>query len=386
MTASRGVALRTVASLLGVRRGSAAVAGPRPRDGHSLARRCLAATLGVALPPAPTPAARTAEAPDPSLLADGLTAPADHDAWPPPPVYVFARGPQVPAVRLRSRQRSAWFWAVVCVMAAAVVVPAVVRPASDRTSPTAPGPLFHLLPPAIQRTGVIRVGTTVDDQKPVVFDGATHGLDPDLLRAMGRELGVRVEFTLVRRETLIQGIQDRSYNVAAAGLIETPDRSSRVDFVGYFTAGSVITVRTGNPDEIRSLADLCGKHVAVVHNSIEQGLTSTQKCGTGTISPVSVASPADALVKVREEVVDAGLTDFPSAAYASTPGSGLQVVPRQIGSVPYGFAVAKRDPALRRALTAALDTIIDDGTYQRILANYLLTAGAVTAARVNGGG
>jgi polar amino acid transport system substrate-binding protein len=63
------------------------------------------------------------------------------------------------------------------------------------------------------------------------------------------------------------------------------------------------------------------------------------------------------------------------------------VVPRQVGDIgAYGIAVPHDRPALRDRLRAALQAIIDDGDYGRILARWNVVAGAVKTATVNGAG
>ncbi len=325
-----------------------------------------------------------AEMPGPLPIADTQTTSADHDEWQTPWVYELAPLRQVPAVAWQSKQQSAWLWAVISAMVVAVIVPTVVLPGMNRTSRTAPGSLAYLLPPTVRHAGKIIVGTTAADQAPVAIaaGGTMRGLDPDLLRAMGRTLGIQVVFVRASRAALIQGVESGRYGVAASGLSDTSARRGRVDFVDYFVAGSAIAVRAGNPGHVRSPADLCNKRVAIVPGSSGDAMITAQKC----IEVLALPTVADALAKVRAGMVDACVTDFPSAEYAArAQDSGITVVSSQIDPGPYGFAVAKGDPKLRQALKAALDAIIDDGTYGLILARYHLAGGAVTAARVNGG-
>ncbi|HEY3482307.1 MAG TPA: transporter substrate-binding domain-containing protein, partial [Streptomyces sp.] len=112
-----------------------------------------------------------------------------------------------------------------------------------------------------------------------------------------------------------------------------------------------------------------------------------QNCTAGgQIHVVSVSTPANALDAVRAGAADAAVTDFPSAELAVRQSeSSLEFVGEQIAPGPYGFAVGKHDRALSQALKTALDALIKDGTYGRLLAKYHLTSGAVSAARINGG-
>ena len=52
---------------------------------------------------------------------------------------------------------------------------------------------------------------------------------------------------------------------------------------------------------------------------------------------------------------------------------------------PYGIAVNKDDAALRDAIAEALDDLIADGTYGKILDTWGVETGAVKSAEINTG-
>jgi polar amino acid transport system substrate-binding protein len=66
-------------------------------------------------------------------------------------------------------------------------------------------------------------------------------------------------------------------------------------------------------------------------------------------------------------------------------GNDFQVVGDQVEAAPYGIAVAKNNTQLRDALQAAMDAIIKNGEYEKILTKWGVTDGAVKAATINGG-
>jgi polar amino acid transport system substrate-binding protein len=61
------------------------------------------------------------------------------------------------------------------------------------------------------------------------------------------------------------------------------------------------------------------------------------------------------------------------------------VVGEQVEAAPYGIAIAKSNTELRDALKAALDAIIKNGEYDKIIAKWGVEAGAVKEATLNGG-
>jgi polar amino acid transport system substrate-binding protein len=60
------------------------------------------------------------------------------------------------------------------------------------------------------------------------------------------------------------------------------------------------------------------------------------------------------------------------------------VVGRQIDPGPYDIGVRKQDAQLRTVLQAALRAIIQDGSYDRVLAKWDVSDGALRTAAVTG--
>ena len=79
-----------------------------------------------------------------------------------------------------------------------------------------------------------------------------------------------------------------------------------------------------------------------------------------------------------------------SGCPASVPGAGdgtvFDVVQgHEYQPVPLGIAVAKTNQPLRDALQKALNALIADGSYRKILEKHGVEGGAVTSATINGG-
>ncbi|MDV9200238.1 ABC transporter substrate-binding protein [Streptomyces sp. Wh19] len=274
-----------------------------------------------------------------------------------------------------------------------------------RNPASAQAPLADLLPKEIKDKGVIKVGSDIA-YPPVEFkdkSGKTVGIDPDIGAALGKQLGVTFQFQNGTFDTLITGLRSKRYDLAMSSMTDTKDRQQGidsetkkkvgegVDFVDYFSAGVSIYTRKGDDQGISSWADLCGKKIAVQRGTVSHDLAKTEskKCPAGkSIAIETFDNDLEAQTRLRSGGADAGSSDFPVAAYAvKTSGGGkdFQIVGEQVEAAPYGIAVAKGNDQLTKAVQAALNAIIKNGEYDKIISKWGVEAGAVTEAELNGG-
>ncbi|MFI7017807.1 ABC transporter substrate-binding protein [Streptomyces sp. NPDC050164] len=276
---------------------------------------------------------------------------------------------------------------------------------SDGETATAAAPLADKLPQSIRDKGVIKVGSDIA-YAPVEFkdsSGKTVGIDPDLAAAMGKQLGVDFQFENGTFDTLITGLRSKRYDIAMSAMTDTKDRQEGidsdtgkkvgegVDFVDYFTAGVSIYTKKGDDQGIKTWSDLCGKKIVLQRGTVSEDLAKAEskKCPAGkkiAIEPFD--NDQQAQTRLRAGGADAGSSDFPVAAYAvKTSGGGkdFQLVGEQVEAAPYGIAVAKNQTQLRDALKAALDAVIANGEYDKIMKKWGVTDGAVKEATINGG-
>ncbi|MFH8338437.1 ABC transporter substrate-binding protein [Streptomyces sp. AM6-12] len=266
-------------------------------------------------------------------------------------------------------------------------------------------PLASKLPQSVRGKGKILVGSDIA-YAPVEFkdsSGKAVGLDPDLAAALGKQLGVKFEFQNGTFDALLTGLRSGRYDIAMSAMTDNKDRQQGVDpdtgkkvgegvdFVDYLTAGVSIYTRKGETEGITGWSDLCGKKIAVERGTVSEDLAKTEakKCPAGkklSIEPFD--DDQQSQTRLRSGGVDAASSDFPVAAYAvKTSGGGkdFQLVGDQVSAAPYGIAVSKEATQLRDALKAAMDAIIKNGEYRKILEKWGAQDGAVKESVINGG-
>ncbi|MCC0096039.1 MULTISPECIES: ABC transporter substrate-binding protein [Streptomyces] len=273
---------------------------------------------------------------------------------------------------------------------------------SGGTSKDSSAPLFSALPKKIQDAGVIKVGTD-SAYAPMEFveGGKIVGVDPDIAEALGKQLGVKMQFTAGTFDGLITSIYTGREDAIMSSITDNKKRQEGlddkgqkigkgIDFVDYFSSGLSLLVKKGNPEGIKSMDDLCGKTVAVQRGTIYEDTFKAQaeKCGDKKLTIQAFDTDAEAQTRVKAGGAVADLNDYPVAAYTvktSGGGNDFEVAGQQSDVGLFGIGVSKENTQLRDALKQALDAIIKDGSYAKALEKWNVQDSAVKSATVNAG-
>ena len=255
--------------------------------------------------------------------------------------------------------------------------------------------LNAMLPEEIRDAGTLKIGTEAlyPPYEYLDEDGQTIiGLDPDLLDALTARLGVEYTLTDTAFDGLLPALDGDRFDLVAAAVTDTTARQENYDFVDYFLAGQAIVVAAGNPEGIEGVEDLCGQPVSVLISSAQEELLTTfneEECADDPIEITSLPTDQDALLQVQSGRAVASFTQEPVGRYNAAQisgGNAFEVANEEtLFANPLGFVFNKEDAELRDAWQAALQSLIDDGTYTEILEANGLESGAVDEATVNAG-
>lgn len=257
------------------------------------------------------------------------------------------------------------------------------------------------VPKEFRDSGVVRVAAGIP-YPPFILtndDGTYEGFDVDIAQALGEKLDLDFQISHQAFETVIPSLQSNKFDVIMAGMNDTVERQETLNFVDYISAGFTIVVKSGNPEKISTLLDLCGKSVAVQKSTVQGQIlrdlvTECEAEGRNGIDVQELPVANDAQTALKAGRVQAYVTDAPVAAFTiATAGDGADFEgvedpenPQGFSPVYSGIGMLKDDDGLSEAIRLGLQSLIDDGVYQEILEDHGMGHLAVSEALINGTG
>ncbi|WP_265521492.1 ABC transporter substrate-binding protein [Oerskovia flava] len=247
-----------------------------------------------------------------------------------------------------------------------------------------------LLPADVAESGTLRVGSSTD-YAPAEFigpDGRTPvGYDIDIITAVGAVLGLEVDVQSADFPSIIPALGSK-FDVGISSFTITEERVAQANMISYFNAGEAFAVLAGNPEGIDP-ADVCGYTVAVQTGTVEdEGADAlSAECEAAGDEPLDVLrydSQADATTNVVGGKADILYADSPIVAYAVQQTEGaLEPLGDTFASAPQGVVTAKDDTQLAEAVQAALQHLVDDGTFAEILETWGNEDGGLETIELN---
>jgi len=249
-----------------------------------------------------------------------------------------------------------------------------------------------LLPARIKDSGklILGVGGTYPPNEFKDENGKQIGWSIELAEAMAAKLGVSAEWKVSTFDNIIPSVTGGGMDLGVSSFTDTAEREKQVDFVNYYRAGILWAAPAGksvDPD------NACGLTVAVKATTYEETTEIPAKskacvdAGKKPIKKLKFNTQDDAVNALVLGSADAMSADSPITEYAIAQTNGkLEMAGKSFDVAPYGMAVAKNSDGLRDAVQAALQSLVDDGTYLAILKKWSVASGAVTEITINAGG
>ncbi|TFD33914.1 ABC transporter substrate-binding protein [Cryobacterium cryoconiti] len=245
-----------------------------------------------------------------------------------------------------------------------------------------------LLPADIADAGTLTIGTD-PTYAPNEFKneaGEPIGWGIEIASGIAGKLGLTPEFQVAKFDNIIPSVTGGKADIGASSFTDTIEREEQVDFVNYYVAGIQWASATGNdvdPD------NACGLKVAVqatTYEDTEEVPAKSDACvaaGKAPIDKLKYDTQDQATNAVVLGQADALSADSPVTFYAIAQTEGkLQAAGETFDVAPYGIVVGK-DSGLAQAVQAALQSMVDDGSYGDILDKWGVADGAIDTITIN---
>lgn len=221
----------------------------------------------------------------------------------------------------------------------------------------------------LKEKGVIRIAMSgayppfnfVNDQNEVV------GFDPAIGTEIAKRMGLEAEIVTTAWDGIIGGLLANKYDAIVGSMTITDERDEVVDFVGpYYSDKRAIFTQSGS--EITSMEDLDGAKVGLTLGETHEDWARERGYNVSTYKGLP-----ELLLELENGRVDAIVNDSIAAILAMTEKEQDFAMFEDPGSEPFGAGIAIREgnPELAAAMQAALDSMMEDGTYLELAEKWI---------------
>lgn len=254
---------------------------------------------------------------------------------------------------------------------------------------------MDLLPQAYKDSGVLK-GATTDGMAPWSFldpnSREVSGVDADILNEAAKRLGLEIEWEDIQFPAALPGVQAGRYDFYVSAMADRTDRQEVVNFIDYSYEGSGVIVPKGNPKGIDSFESLCGLRANYLSGSLFPDLVETLNSGACKDNPLQANESPDkqaTYVAVASGQADVTFDTYGVSNYTfKTTGTGenleLELAPiAPFAPARQGIAFSKGNSDLQLAIAGAMQEMVEDGTYQKILDKWAVSDLALEKIMIN---
>lgn len=250
-----------------------------------------------------------------------------------------------------------------------------------------------LLPEEVRKAGTVRFGSSFG-APPAAFypDPATKkaaGIDIDFSDAVAKVLGLTVQREDAAFETILPALGSGKYDVGTGNFGVTTARLKTIDFVTYIDDGQGFSVKKDDTrlQAVTDLVQLCGLTIGTGAGTTFESTLNSRKnvCTDAGKKPYEVKAFNDnggLLTAVQQGRVDVQMSTINGLRYqAANAAAGTRFL-NEFHRLDVGFAFAKGSK-LTPAFQAAVNQLIKDGTYERILKKWGVTDSAIKESQIS---
>ncbi|QND51436.1 ABC transporter substrate-binding protein [Phyllobacterium sp. 628] len=251
------------------------------------------------------------------------------------------------------------------------------------------------LPARIKDAGKLVIAT-MPNYPPITYkDPATNelqGFDIELGEAIGKELGLKVEWQEIAFAQMLPSLQTGRVDLAMAGMSDKKARQETADFVDYMKSGAQFYTSKALAAEIKLVDDLCGKSVGASRSTdwpAQITAWSEANCvakGKPAVTVMGTEGSADARTQIKSGRLQAAAQGNETLPYNQKLEPDTYVTLGEAFSQSLaGIPVLKSETQLRDSVKVALEKLQANGTYDALLEKYGLKANKLAPITFNAG-
>lgn len=205
-------------------------------------------------------------------------------------------------------------------------------------------------------------------------DGKFTGFDVEICQAVCDELGWDLKVFGVNWDQKLVQLDSNECDCIWSGMtiLDSMKDAGYVISKPYYDNTQVIMIKEGS--DIKSSADLAGKSVAVQLGTSGESLLSEGGDLESLAKTFGSLMTCDSFLKCFTELgggaVDAVIVDKPVATSYVQQNAGFTILDEELGAEQYGIAFRSGDQELCDTVQAAVQKIVDNGTYAKIAEKY----------------
>lgn len=271
-------------------------------------------------------------------------------------------------------------------------------PEQDRIKVTVDSAAAALVPEAIKADGKLTVVSTGGTPPLSLFatDNKTLiGSEVDLAYAIGESLGLQVEVLPVAWADWPLGIESGKYEAVLSNVTVTEARKEKFDFATYRNDLLGFYAKADSDiSEVKEAKDVAGKRVIVGSGTNQEAILvrwdeENKKNGLKPVEFQYYDDDSASQLALQSGRADLTFGPNASAAYKAAKDGKTKEVGTLNGGWPLKAEIAfttKKDNGLAAAAQAAINHLIKDGSYGKILDRWGLSSEAIPTSELNPAG
>ncbi|MFJ2817678.1 ABC transporter substrate-binding protein [Streptomyces sp. NPDC087294] len=262
-------------------------------------------------------------------------------------------------------------------------------PTTDVVSGIAEDPASARLLPA--RTTSLTLALSVGGTPPgttYLADGTTlTGQDVDFADAVAKVLGIRLKTEQASFEAILPALDSGKYDVGASNFGVTDERRKTIDFVTYINDGQGFATRDDSKlGKVTDLKQLCGLNVATgagttFEATLEENKHLCTDAGKKAYQVQTYSEQGAIWSSLQQGRSDIVMSTINGLRYAVSQQSGVKFL-NEFHRLDVGFAFKKHSD-LAPAFRSAVNKLIADGSYAKILKKWGTTASAIPTSQIS---